>query len=94
MRGFKDREITVETFAGTASRTGQRVVNSMIAQNPDFIFFSHDVSQAFAKGMTFEEYARATGTQLREVEVEVAAEDAEIIRKLPGFEDFDYKAEV
>ena len=94
MRGFRDKEITIETFAGTASRRGQRIVNSIVAQNEDFILFSYDVSQAFAKGMTFEEYARATGEQLREVEFEVTAEDAELIRKLPGFEDFDYKTEV
>ena len=66
MRGFKDKELTIETFAGTATRKSQRVVNSVIAQNLDLILFSYVVAQAFAKGMTFEEYARATGTQVRE----------------------------
>ena len=37
------------------------MVNAITAQNPDFVLFSFDVSQAFAKGLTFEEYARATG---------------------------------
>ena len=75
MRGFKDRQDQLETFAGTASRSGQRVVNAITAQNPDFVLFSFDVSQAFAKGLTFEEYARATGTQLRAVEFELAPSD-------------------
>ena len=94
MRGFLDREEGLETFAGTATRNGQRLVNSMVAQNPDFVLFSFDVSQAFAKGLTFEEYARLTGTQLREVEFDVASEDVALVRKLPGFEDFDPSTEV
>ena len=75
MRGFKDRSEDLETFAGTATRSGQRVVNSITAQHEDFVLFSFDVSQAFAKGLTFEEYARLTGTQLRQVEFDVAADD-------------------
>ena len=94
MRGFKDRQDELETFAGTASRSGQRVVNAITAQNPDFVLFSLDVSQAFAKGLTFEEYARATGTQLRAVEFELAPADIWILKKLPGFEDFDPIVEV
>jgi len=49
MRGFKDREQSLETFAGTASRAGQRIVNSEAAQHRDMVLFSFDVSQAFAK---------------------------------------------
>ena len=64
MRGFKDRDQSYETFAGTASRAGQRIVNTMVAQDDDMELFSFDVSQAFAKGLTFEEYARLTGQQL------------------------------
>jgi hypothetical protein len=94
MRGFKDREEGVETFAGTTSRTGQRITNTAIVQDPDFVLFSFDVSQAFAKGMTFEEYARLTGAPLREVEFEVRPEDVPLIRRLPGFEDFDPAKEV
>ena len=54
VRGFKDRAVQdLATFAGTASRWGQRPVNSALAQNTEFEFFSCDVSAAFAKGMTF-----------------------------------------
>ena len=56
--------------------------------------FSFDVSQAFAKGLTFEEYARLTGNQLREVEFEVSAGDVKLVRLLPGFSDFDPATEV
>jgi len=94
MRGFRDRCSTLETFAGTATRSGQRVVNTITAQNPDFVLFSFDVSQAFAKGLTFEEYARLTGNQLREVEFELAKEDVSLIRKLPGYETYDPETEV
>ena len=89
MRGFRDRCMTLETFAGTASRAGQRIVNSEAAQNDDFVLFSFDVSQAFAKGLTFEEIARLTGTPLREVEFDLASEDVQYLKSLPGFEDFD-----
>ena len=93
MRGFRDRQDSLETFAGTASRAGQRAVNSIAAQDPDMILFSFDVSQAFAKGLTFEELAQLTGTPLRQVEFDLQAGDVELLRKLPGFEDFDPKTE-
>ena len=94
MRGFRDRDQDLETFAGTATRSGQRVVNSITIQHPDFVLFSLDVSQAFAKGLTFEEYARLTGTQLRQVEFDISADDVALVRKLPGFSDFNPATEV
>ena len=81
--------MSLETFAGTASRAGQRVVNSQIAQHDDYIMFSADVSQAFAKGLTFEELARLTGQPLRAVEFDLSAADVELLRELPGYSDFD-----
>ena len=89
MRGFKDKCLTMETFAGTASRAGQRIVNSEAALDRDLVLFSFDVSQAFAKGLTFEEIARLTGTPLREVEFDLSPEDVDLIRRLPGYADFD-----
>ena len=64
VRGFKDRCVELETYAGTATRNGQRIVNSIVAQQEDFVLFSFDISKAFAKGMTFEELARLTGEPL------------------------------
>ena len=94
MRGFKDRDQSYETFAGTASRAGQRIVNTMVAQDDDMELFSFDVSQAFAKGLTFEEYARLTGQQLRAVQFRVAPSDVPLVRRIKGYEDFDPDKEV
>ena len=91
MRGFKDRQEDLESFAGTATRSGQRVVDTVTAQHEGMILFSLDVSQAFANGMTFEEYARLTGTEFMEVEFDILPEDVPYIRRLPGFEVFDPK---
>ena len=89
MRGFKDRQTDLETFAGTASRVGQRLVNSIGAQYDDFVLFSFDVSQAFAKGMPFEELSKITGEPLRAVEFDLRGEDVDFLRLIPGFEDFN-----
>ena len=58
VRGFKDTQATqLSTFAGTTSRWGQRVVNSVTAQNR-WEIFTADVSQAFLRGLTFEQTAQ------------------------------------
>jgi hypothetical protein len=94
MRGFKDTCMNLETFAGTATRWSQRIVNSAAATEEDFELFSFDVSKAFAKGMTFEELARLSGEPLRHVQFELAPEDVLLLKKLPGFENFDPATEV
>ena len=68
----------METFAGTASRASQRLVNSAAAQEPDWVFFCFDISQAFAKGMDFAEMARHTGTPLRAAEFDNNPRDIHI----------------
>ena len=94
MRGFKDMQQDLETFAGTTSRAGQRLVNTIVAQNANMVLFSFDVSQAFAKGMTFEEYAKLTGTTLRRVQFSLHPDDVCILRMLEGYSDFDPSTEV
>ena len=95
MRGFRDREgYSLETFAGTASRWGQRFVNSAACLVDDMVLFSFDVSAAFAKGMTFKELSELTGDPLRCVQFELAAEDVLLLRRIPGFENFDPHKEV
>ena len=76
-------------LAGTATRCGQRLVNSVVAQHSDWIRFSIDVSKAIAKGMTSEELAQLTGEPLRHVEVDLAPEDIVLLKQLPGYETFD-----
>lgn len=92
--GFKDRQSDLETFAGTATRCGQRLVNSIVSMEDDCQLFSIDVTKAFTKGMTCEELVRLTGEPLRYVEVELTSEDAALLRKIPGYENFNVKAEV
>ena len=57
VRGFKDKSPDPDTYAGTTSRSGQRVVNVVAAENSEFILVSFDVFRAFAKRMTFEEFS-------------------------------------
>ena len=58
----------LDTFAGTASRYGQRAVN-IVAATKRWLLWSLDVSQAFLKGLTFEEVSKMTGTPLRSVQL-------------------------
>ena len=89
IRGFKDGQIEMlDTFAGTASRYGQRAVN-IVAATKRWLLWSLDVSQAFLKGLTFEEVSRMTGTPLRSVQLTLPKGAAAILQKLPGYEKFD-----
>lgn len=94
VRGFKDRMQELETYASTTSRSGQRIVNLIAAQHDYFVLFSFDVSQAFAKGMAISELFALTGNELRELQFEIPAADVQLLRSIPGFEDFDAKTEV
>lgn len=58
-------------YAGTISRSGQRFVNAVAAGNPEFILFSLDVGEAFAKGVAFKEFSALIGTDLRAVQFDV-----------------------
>ena len=51
--------------------SGQRLVNAVAAEHPEFILFSFDVSQAVAKGKTFEEVCALSGQDVRKVEFDV-----------------------
>ena len=57
VRGFKDLQAAqLSTFAGTTTRWGQRLVNSVAAQQR-WPRFTADASQAFLRGLTFEQAA-------------------------------------
>ena len=89
VRGFKDRFQVFDIYAGATSRSGQRLVNAVAVGSPGFILSSFDVSQAFAKGMTFEELSALSGHDIRKVEFEVPKADIECFRQLPDFKDLD-----
>ena len=65
VRGFKDEFHELKTHAGTASRAGQRIVHTIAAKHGDLLLFSFDASQAFAKGMAFEELIAPIGKEIR-----------------------------
>ena len=79
----------LETYAGTTSRTGRRIVNTAGAVHLDLIFFSYDVSQAFAKGMAFEELSALIATELREDQFDIPVADIAIWKRMAGFESFN-----
>ena len=80
-RGFNDKMQQLEKYAGTTLRSGQRLVNVVVA------LFSLDVPQAFAKGMTFKGIAALTGTALREVQFDIPRADLDMIKPIYGFKD-------
>ena len=71
-------------MATTATRWGQRVVCMAATQN-DWEIYSADVSQAFWKGMTFEEVA---------VQFDVPPGSVPILRMFDHYADFDGQSEV
>ncbi len=94
MRGFKDHDDNLATFAGTATRWGQRVVNAITAQQSDWVLFSFDVSAAFAKGLSFKELSELTGEPLRVVQFELHPDDIKLLREISGYSDFNPRTEV
>ena len=59
-------------------------VNAVAAEHSDFVLFSFDASQAFAKEMTFAEISALTGVELREVQFDVPAADLKVLQQVPG----------
>ena len=87
-QGFLDKQSTL-TFSGTTSRWGQRIVMA-VATQMGWDLLSADVSEAFLRGITFEELAKNDPTTpLRVVELELPPGTAELLRTLPGMETFD-----
>ena len=91
VRGFKGKFQDLDTYAGATSRSGQRLTNAVAVGNKDFLLFNSDVSQAFAKGLAFEDFSAVTGQQIRKVEFDVPKVDLECPRQLYDFNDFDSK---
>ena len=89
VRGFKDTFQDLDTYAGTSIRSGQRIVYAVAAENDDFILFSYDVGQAFAKGLTFEYLSNLTGAECRAVQFDVPAADLDCLKQIKWFEHFN-----
>ena len=94
VRGFKDLQAAqLSTFAGTTTRWGQRPVNSVAAQH-QWPLFTADVSQAFLRGLTFEQAAQLKDEVRRDVQFTVPPGSVNILRRLPGYHDFNPLKEV
>ena len=83
----------LSTFAGTTTRWGQRIVNSVAAQHR-WPLFTADVSQAFLRGLTFEQAAQLKDEVQRDVQFTVPPGSVNILKKLPGYSDFSPLTEV
>ena len=64
-----------------------------MAVNRGWTLHSADVSEAFLRGLTFEELAEA-GEDRREVALELPAGGETLLRMQPGYEDFNPEVEV
>ena len=94
VRGFKDSgKFDVDRYAGTSSRSSQKVVVSEAAARGSDIL-SADISKAFLQGVTYKELAELTGEAPREINFYLPAADIPLLRSLPGYEDFDPAREV
>eukprot|EP00971_Amphidinium_carterae_P005715 113295-Amphidinium_carterae.1 len=91
LRGFMDKADTA-SFAGTASKAAQRIVNSASTWHSSYQLASVDVSSAFARGLTFSQL-QELGDSPREIEKEVSLGDANLVRKQSGFENFNERTE-
>ena len=93
VQGFRDLQ-TVQNFAGTTSRWGQRLV-LITAVQFQWAVLSADVSEAFLRGLTFKElHECGYDSTLREVQLILPAGCDELIHAVPGLEDFDSQREV
>ena len=94
VRGFKDRDAqNLDSYAGTSQRYSQRLVCSEAAFR-GWPICTTDISKAFLQGVTYEELAELTGEPIREVNFYLPAHCNDILRQVPGFEDFDEGSEI
>eukprot|EP00972_Heterocapsa_arctica_P100589 14832305-Heterocapsa_arctica.AAC.1 len=82
----------LETFAGTSSRWGQRLICSVAVTNGWKPWSAH-VSSAFLRGKTFTELAPRSGKPIRHLQFDVPTGTVPFLRQLPGYYDFDPVAE-
>ena len=91
-QGFKDAQQTCN-YSATTSRWAQRLVIIMAVQFK-WRLVSADVSEAFLRGLTFKElFEGGTGREMRNVQLALPAGCDELIRTIPGMEDFDSQVE-
>ena len=84
---------TLERYVGTGQRYSQRLIASEAA-NQRWPIASTDISKAFLQGAAYQELAEMTGEPLRDVSFYLPANAIDVLRRLPGFKDFNPASEV
>lgn len=88
-QGSLDRQETA-TFAGTWTIWSQRPLIAVAAQQ-GWELWSADFSEAFLRGLTFEEL-HESGGRLRDVQISLPPAGNFLLRAIEGYEDFDAAA--
>ena len=69
------------------------MVNSVAVQM-EWLLWALDISAAFLKGLSFKEIAEYGEGEIRNVQFEVPKNCVALLRKIPGYENFDPATEV
>ena len=83
----------MDNYAGTTSRWGQRLI-LIVAAQMRWPLHSADASEAFLRGLTFEEVAKEPGETLRACELQLPPGCTPMFRELKGMESFNELSEV
>jgi len=89
IRGFQDMSVSTDTYAGTATRWGQRMIASVSRQRSWRIFMS-DVSSAFLRSMTFKQMAELSGIEAREVCFDPPTGSEQYFRELKNMSQYNW----
>ena len=77
----------LNSFAGTTTRWGHLITNSIAVQKK-LIIFTADVSQAYFRGPTFEHTAKPEDESQRDVPFTIPPGSVEILKMVPGVAGF------
>ena len=92
-QGFKDTQ-QVENYAATSTRWSQRLV-MIVATQMEWELVSADISEAFLRGLTFQElFDTGHDKVFRKVQLILPPGATELIRTIPGMENFNPEEEV
>ena len=89
IHGFKDCAAqSLNTYAGTATRWGQRII-CMVAASKAWPILTADITTAFLRGFTFDEISRLTGEKVRRAGFHTPKGYESFVKELPGMEAYD-----
>jgi Reverse transcriptase (RNA-dependent DNA polymerase) len=94
VRGFQDTaKASLDTYAGTATRWGQRIIVAIAAQQR-WKIQTADVTAAFLQGLTFKELAVLNGEEERRVAFVPPAGYEKYFSALPGMGHLDFNRHI